>query len=238
MAVTLTIGALMLELLYTPGSPFARAIRILLHELDVDYRGIESDGSLAQRREHAATLQVPALRKGDFQLWESGLIADYLLSHYGARAAEPLQVAASIWRDEHEWEDKLLFETIQTFGTAATTISQMTWTGVSVAGNSHLQRSAERMHGILDWLELQLGPERRGFFGETLSAQDVFLVCHIDFVRARPLGIEVDLDCRPGISELVLTLHARTSLRENPIWWWEPGVIGHEADGTPIFEAH
>lgn len=225
----------MRRLLFTAGSPFARAIRILLEELGLDYEREELTSALADPAE-APTLQVPAFQEGDMRLWGSGLIADYLLSQRGARSIESLGVAGSIWRDGHEWEDKLLFETIQTFGTAATTISQMTWTGIGVAGNAHLQRSAERMDRILNWLEPQLGSEGYGFLGETLSAQDIFLVCHIDFVRARPLGIELDFDHRPGIRKLVQTLNGRTSFRDNPIWWWEPGVIGHKADGTPIFE--
>jgi glutathione S-transferase len=127
----------MLTLEYTAGSPYARAIRILLHELDLEYVG--SEPRLAptptQLGANTPTMQVPTLRDGDVVLWESGTVAEYLLSKYSTRVEEEHRLASEIWRPEHEWEDKLLFSTVQTFGAAVTTISQLTWTGVTIREN-------------------------------------------------------------------------------------------------------
>ncbi|MCO5059883.1 MAG: glutathione S-transferase N-terminal domain-containing protein [Rhizobiaceae bacterium] len=50
---------------FTAGSPFARAIRILLDELGLEYRRIELGlAPSADRRTDFPTLQVPALRDG------------------------------------------------------------------------------------------------------------------------------------------------------------------------------
>ena len=74
-------------LLFTTGSPFARAIRIILDELNVKYEKREelTTPSVAQRAAASPTLQVPTYWDGDLRLWESGLIAEYLLHTYQKR---------------------------------------------------------------------------------------------------------------------------------------------------------
>ncbi|TGR36099.1 glutathione S-transferase N-terminal domain-containing protein, partial [Mesorhizobium sp. M8A.F.Ca.ET.198.01.1.1] len=98
--------------------------------------------SAASRAEWTPALQVPTLRDGDLTLWESGVIADYLLATYPQRVGRDPALASSMWRAGSEWQDRLLFASIQTLGTAATTISQMQWSGVGHHGNSHLTRCA------------------------------------------------------------------------------------------------
>ena len=228
----------MRRLLFTTGSPFARAIRIILDEIGLEYERLEetTTPSAADRAAATPTLQVPTFRDGDLVLWESGTIAEYLLATYPRRPAGDPPLARQAFRSEALWQDKLTFSTIQTFGTAATTISQMTWTGVPVAGNTHLERSAERLAHILGWLEARLGEGVPGFMPGCVSIQDIFLAAHVRFVQARPLGIELELDRYEKVSRLLRRLDERASFRANPIWWWEPGVIGYEGDGTPIFD--
>lgn len=67
--------------------------------------------------------------------------------------------------------------------------------------------------------------------------QDIFLASHIRFVQARPLGIELNLSSFANISRLLDGLDERQSFVAEPIWWWEPGIIGYQADGTPIHQA-
>lgn len=121
----------MLHLLYTTGSPFARAVRIVLDEIGLDYERHEE--SVAPRAWQLAppTLQVPTFWDGDLKLWESGTIVEYLLSTFTQRPAVEPPLANQAFRVDALWRDKLVFSTIQTFGTAATTISQMKWTGVA-----------------------------------------------------------------------------------------------------------
>jgi len=227
----------MRALAYSPGSPFARAVRIVLHELELAFEPRELTAAPAERQGEAETptLQVPVLLDGSLSLWESGTICEYLLAAYAGRqhAAPPL--ADGAYREESKWEDKLLLSTVQTFGTAATTISQLTWTGVTVRDNAHLQRCAQRMEHILAWLEVRLPKTGEGFMPGRLSLQDIFLACHIRFVQARPLDVDLALSRFANIERLLNGLDERASFQAHPIWWWDPGVTGYEADGTPVY---
>lgn len=227
----------MRSLTFSTGSPFARAIRIILHELELHYVGeqLETAPTADQLGTATPTMQVPTLRDGDMTLWESGTIAEYLLTRYAERPAIDSPLASRPWRESHLWQDKLVFSTIQTFGAAATTVSQLTWTGVRVDNNAHLQRCAARMTHILDWLEDRIAPGDTGFFPGCLSIHDIFLTCHIRFVQARPLGLKPLLSRLRGVSRLVDQLDERPSFQANPVWWWDPDVIGYSTNGTPVY---
>jgi glutathione S-transferase len=227
----------MRALLFTTGSPFARAVRIILDELGLDYEKREeiTTPSAAQRAAATPTLQVPTFWDGDLTLWESGTIVEYLLSNYPQRPAGNPPLAKHAYRPDAQWKDKLTFSTIQTFGNAATIISQMKWTGVAIDDNAHLQRSAEKLSHILGWLDNQLDDTKSGFLPECVSMQDIFLAAHVRFVQARPLGIELGLDQYEKVASLIDRLDERTSFKANPIWWWEPGVVGYKPGGIPIF---
>ena len=233
-------GVDMRKLLFSTGSPFARAVRIVLHELGLEYEKQELLAKalpIAEMAESTPTLQVPTFWDGDLTLWESGTIIEYLLSTYDQPSdnASIPTLARVAFRDETKWRDKLVLSTIQTFGTSATTISQMTWTGVTVDKNAHLARSAERLAYILTWLEDQLTDSENGFLPGYVSVQDIFLASHVRFVAARPIGIDLHLKNFPKISQLLDRLDERQSFKANPVWWWKPGVIGYQLDGTPIF---
>ena len=234
-------GVNMRKLLFSTGSPFARAVRIVLHELGLEYDKQELLAKalpIAEMAEATPTLQVPTFWDGDLTLWESGMIIEYLLSTYDQPPGDVPALARLAFRDETIWQDKLVLSTIQTFGTAATTISQMTWTGVTVDKNAHLARSAERLNYILQWLEDQLTDAENGFLPGYVSVQDIFLASHVRFVAARPIGIDLHLKNYPKISQLLDRLDERQSFKANPVWWWKPGVIGYQPDGTPIFQAN
>ncbi|RVD60908.1 glutathione S-transferase family protein [Mesorhizobium sp. M2D.F.Ca.ET.185.01.1.1] len=226
----------MRSLLYTTGSPFARGIRVMLDEIGLEYERREetTTPSAASRAEWTPALQVPTLRDGDLTLWESGVIADYLLATYPQRVGRDPALASSMWRAGSEWQDRLLFASIQTLGTAATTISQMQWSGVGHHGNSHLTRCAERIAHLIGWLEERIDRDGEGFFGQVVSVQDIFLTCHLRFIANRPLDVDTRLAAHPKISALVNRMEDRASFRNNPVLWWEPGITGYEADGTPI----
>jgi glutathione S-transferase len=228
----------MRALSFTSGSPFARAVRIILDEIGLDYERREevTTPSAEQRAAATPTLQVPTFWDGDLTLWESGTIAEYLLSTYPQRSEAEPPLSMHPFRPDALWQDKLIFSTIQTFGTAATTISQMKWTGIAIEGNAHLERSAQRLFHILGWLDGQLADQNSGFQPDCVSLQDIFLAAHVRFVQARPLGIAVDLGEYVKVAALLDRLDDRDSFKANPIWWWEPGVVGYEPDGTPIFD--
>ncbi|TNE34501.1 MAG: glutathione S-transferase family protein [Alphaproteobacteria bacterium] len=228
----------MRSLFYTLGSPFARAIRVLLHELELDY-GKEEELTTPTVEERAAvtpTLQVPTLRDKGTTLWESGLIADYLLSSYPAPERGDPPLAPHLARPESAWEDRLILATAQTLGSAATIISQMRWAGVAWSDNDYLTRCRDRLPHLLGWLEERLPDTGHGFFGAHLSAQDIFLVCHLDFIANRPLDLDPELEKFPKTDALVTRLRTRPSFLDNPILWWDPDVTGYAEDGrTPLY---
>ena len=229
----------MRTLLYTTGSPFARGVRVILDELGLDYEREEeiTTPTVEQRASATPTLQVPTLWDGETTLWESGLIADYLLSKYSERPDVNPPLAASVARPRNEWADRLVLATVQTLGTAATTISQMKWTGITHTDNAFLTRNAERLPYLMKWLENYLANEQQGFLEGSVSVQDIFLTCHLSFIANRPIGLDPDLDRYPKVKAMVTRMEERASFRENPILWWEPGVIGYAVDGkTPLYE--
>lgn len=228
----------MRALLFTTGSPFARAVRIVLDELELDYERREeiTTPSAKERAGSTPTLQVPTFWDGGQTIWESGTIVEYLLSTYRNRPATKPPLTMQAFRPDNEWQDKLTFSTIQTFGNAATIISQMKWSGVDATNNAHMKRSAEKFAHILGWLEGQLDDASGGFQPDCVSIQDIFLAAHVRFVQNRPLGIDLVLGQYPKLEKLLDRLDVRHSFKANPIWWWEPGVVGYLPDGTPIFQ--
>lgn len=229
----------MRALLFTTGSPFARAARIVLDELGLDYERREeiTTPSAEERATATPTLQVPTLWDAGQTLWESGTIVEYLLATYPDRPPKELPLATHAFRPAHEWQDKLVFSTVQTFGNAATTISQMKWSGVNFEDNTHLKRSAEKLSHILGWLEEQVQTAAGGFLPDCMSMQDIFIAVHVRFVQARPLDVDLELSNYPKLEALLDRLDERSSFKENPVWWWEPSVIGYQPDGTPIFNS-
>lgn len=226
-------------LVFTTGSPFARVVRITLDELNLPYEKREeiTTPSIEERSKVSPTLQVPTLWDGEVKLWGSDLIVEYLLHTYLSSDNDSQPIYGLIARPDEFWEDKLLLATIQTLGTAATIISQMKWGGVSIDDSDYLKRSADRFPYLMAWLEKQIDREGDGFIPGFISAQDLFLVCHLDFITNRPLGLDPKINNYPRISALCENLKQRKAFQSNPILWWEPGVVGYDSDGvTPIYK--
>lgn len=117
-----------------------------------------------------------------------------------------------------------------------TTISQLTWTGVRIGGNAHLDRSAERLSSLLVWLEAQVPDDRSGFIPGALAVQDIFFASGIRFAEARPIGVEFAWSQYPRLGALIARLDQRPSFKANPIWWWDPDVVGYGPGGLPLYE--
>lgn len=214
----------MRALLYTPGSPFARAVRVVLQELGLDYeRRLQTGRETAEDRARSTpTLQVPTYWDGDRVLWDSEVICDYLLATYPRVDDRDPPLAQGLWRPDHRWEDLSVLGTIRNLGVAVTTVSQLTWTSVTPGRNAHAARCADRVPHILGWLEGRLVGD--GFLPGSLSLQDIFLACLLRFVQARPLGLDPQLASLPRIDGLLRRLDERESFVANPIEWWEPGM--------------
>jgi len=224
----------MRKLIFTTGSPFARAVRIVLDEKGLDWERQEeiTTPSVEARAKTSPTLQVPTLIDGDLRLWDSHVILDYLTTAYPSRdvPGTPHRYADQFVRPDHEWADKLALATLQTLGVATTVVSQLQWAGVKHEDNAYVGRCAARIQHVLDWCEAQLASNDEGFVPGVLSAQDVLLAVMIMFMENRPLRLKWRSPERRKMAALRERLLSRPSFLQNPILWWEPGVVGY--DGT------
>ncbi|RYE30676.1 MAG: glutathione S-transferase [Hyphomicrobiales bacterium] len=215
----------MRKLYMTAGSPFARAVRIVLVEKGLDFERIVSP-SLCERADATPTLQVPTLIDDDVRLWDSAVILEYLMSTYpnASQSYEASAFATDYVRSGHQLRDKLVHATVQTFGVSTTTISQCHWTGMMHADNAHLTRCALRNQHLLDWFENELIDEHNGFVAGLDSVQDMLLVCICQFIERRPLNLTWDAPRRPKMRALADRLSRRPSFDAEPALWWEPGM--------------
>ncbi|KJK25901.1 glutathione S-transferase [Burkholderiaceae bacterium 16] len=218
----------MRKLFFTTGSPFARAVRIVLVEKGLDFEREETftTPSVEERARITPTLQVPALIDGKLTLWDSAVILDYLMSAYPVAAApEGMQpLAAGYVRSGEEWHDKLVLATLQTLGVSTTTVSQLQWSGIRHEENSHAARCAIRNQHLFDWFEAQLIGTADGFVPGVVSAQDILLACICQFIETRPLRLSWRAPDRPKLASLIARMEQRPSFQEEAALWWEPGV--------------
>ena len=124
----------MRKLFFTTGSPFARAVRIVLAEKKLSFEREETytTPSVEERAKVAPTLQVPTLIDGDLKLWDSMVIIEYLMANYAnpiALADQP-PLSVDYVRPQHIWRDKLVLATLQTLGASTAIVSQLQWSGV------------------------------------------------------------------------------------------------------------
>lgn len=218
----------MRKLYFTTGSPFARAVRIVLVEKGLSFERDETytTPSVEERARVTPTLQVPTLMDGDLKLWDSAVILEYLMATYPNPPAphghQPF--ATKYVRPDHLWRDKLVHATLQTFGISTATVSQLQWSGVRHEDNGHGNRCAARNQHLLDWFEAELVSAKEGFVPGVVSVQDVLLGVWCEFIERRPLRLTWRGSHRPKIEALVDRLHRRPSFQQEPALWWEPGV--------------
>jgi glutathione S-transferase len=221
-------GYSMRKLFFTTGSPFARAVRIVMAEKGLSFERDETytTPSVEERAATTPTLQVPTLIDGDLKLWDSAVIIEYLIATYpnGPAPDGHKPFTSEHVRSDHLWRDKLTHATLQTFGVSTATVSQLQWSGIRHEDNSHGTRSAIRNQHLLDWFEGELASAEDGFVPGVISTQDVLLACWCQFIERRPLRLTWKARHRPKTEALVARLEVRPSFQQEPALWWEPGV--------------
>ena len=149
-----------MKLFFTTGSPFARAVRIVLAEKGLSFLRDETytTPSVEERAKVTPTLQVPTLIDGELKLWDLTVIVEYLMMTYPnpqpPDGTEPF--AVDDVRQERAWQDKIALATLQTFGGSIVTISQLEWGGIRHEDNTFASRCAERVQHLLNWFEGQV----------------------------------------------------------------------------------
>ena len=176
-----------MKLHYTPGSPFARIVRVLLRELALDCREEEIKG-FPPSSDHFAINplgQVPALETPEGVKFPTRIIIDFLMAQ-PRRLTLPL--APGVRREENCWQDDRMLAVLLAMGDALATLKYQEWAGLrpsakNLLGFDPADRHAERVSRTLDWLEAQAG--LTGLFPDVLSVQDITLASFLLWTDAR-----------------------------------------------------
>jgi glutathione S-transferase len=175
------------QLYFSPNSPYARKVRIVLAEKDLAFEAKPIDtNNLPEGYRHLnPNLRVPVLADGERTLFESNVILDYLLRTYPeqpAGAARP-PLAASLTRPERHWDDMLVLVTVETLLDTGLNLFQLTRDGIRPEQASYLRKELARTQTCLDWLETRFTPE--GYAPGQWSIQDLNLVCALTWADFR-----------------------------------------------------
>jgi glutathione S-transferase len=175
------------QLLYSPNSPYARKVRIVLAEKGIPYEAKIVDTN--QPPEHFATLnpnlRVPVFVDGERTLFESNVILDYLLRSFPAKSigGSLPALAASLTRADRHWDDMAVLVTIETLLDTGINLFQFLRTGMKVEQAPYLQKEMSWTQSCLDWLEARMSPE--GYAPGQFSIQDLNLVCALTWAEFR-----------------------------------------------------
>lgn len=199
----------MLKLYFGPRSPFARKVRVVLHEL-----GLEFDSEVITKLPEPEVfgpinpmLTVPMLEHDGEHFFDSNLIIEYLLEHFPVPSPPDAfcPMASEICRvGEEKWRDKKLISVLETLSNSTVGLFMMEqYGGLKRSDVPLLQRQETRIHSCLDWLETVATPE--GFMPGYLSVADISLVCMLGLMD---VGSVTDWRERRSNLEAIEKLHA------------------------------
>ena len=223
------------KLIYIPGSPFARKVRIVLSELQVPHEAVISASypptpeSLGQDN---PTLRVPVFIDGDLALFESDLIVEYLCRSHGASATgDPAFLAMAARSDAEEWIDRKRSAAIASLTDTLVLLSYLAWCGMAeteenLMGFGLRARWHDRVSSTLDWLESEATSE--GFIPGVLSVQDIALVCALDWTDRR---LPFPWRGRPNLEAVVARFADRASFADTQF----ARMAAHLAPAKPRF---
>lgn len=212
----------MLTFYYTMRSPYARKVRILLSELGTPHTPVEikpggmDDGTLfgEDYELQIPTMRVPSIKDGDQIIFESNSVIAYLLQKYPLSEPGVVQppLATSMVRNDHQWQDTMVLETIESMLNSAINITFLKRSGVEIDDVSYLRRERERCHSCLDWLEAHAKPE--GFIPGVFSIADLNLVCALQWFDDRDV---IEWWGRRRLETIVARYQNRPSVKNNPL---------------------
>lgn len=175
------------QLYFSPNSPYARKVRIVLAE-----KGIECEQKAVDLAQHAAEVarlnpnqRIPIFIDGERTLFESNVILDYLLRTFPSAAASAAKppLASSLTRTDRHWDDMLTLITIETMLDTGLNLRNLTLDGVKPEQASYLKKELNRTQTCLDWLEKRATPD--GFVPGQFSVLDLNLVCALEWANFR-----------------------------------------------------
>jgi glutathione S-transferase len=174
------------QLYFSPNSPYARKVRIVLAEKGLEFEPKPMDTSTPPEgfSRLNPNLRVPVLVDGNRTVFESNIVVDYLLRTYpkeGGSAKQPL--APGLTRPDHHWDDVTTLVTIETMLDTGINLFQLSKDGLNPDRASYLKKELSRTQTCLDWLEARAKPE--GFVPGQFSILDLNLVCALQWADFR-----------------------------------------------------
>jgi glutathione S-transferase len=204
---------------YTPGSAFARIIRVILRELQLQCQEIEITVFPPSSDYFAVNPlgQVPALETDEGVLFPTGIIIEFLMD-------QPRSVdtgfANSVRRSQGHWRDDQMLAVILAMGDALGAMKYQGWAGLAPVGENLIgydpaERHLERVSRTLDWLEARA--KNSGFLPGVLSVQDVSLASFILWTEARG---PISWRGRPKLEAIVTNCSERASFQQTKPQPW------------------
>lgn len=168
------------------GSPFARKVRIVLHEKGISYDEVIRPGirPVEELRHLNPGLALPVYQDGGETFFGSDLIIEYLLAAYPEMATSGMPPFANrLTRPEDHWGDRKILEIIETFADTMVNVRHFQSEGMRDDASPYLTRQVARLESCLDWLESRATAE--GFWPGTFSMMDIALISPLHYAETR-----------------------------------------------------
>jgi glutathione S-transferase len=175
------------QLYFSPNSPYARKVRIVLAENGIEcaVKTLDPHQSIEELARLNPNLRIPIFVDGDRTLFESNVIVDYLLRTYPAagKSASKPPLGTSLTRPDRHWDDMQVLITIETMLDTGLNLFQLMKDGLKPEQASYLKKELSRSQTCLDWLERRATAD--GFVPGQFSILDMNLVCALEWVSFR-----------------------------------------------------
>ncbi|MBI1814202.1 MAG: glutathione S-transferase family protein [Deltaproteobacteria bacterium] len=189
-------------------SPYARKVRIALYEKDIPFervRALHGDCNRTDFVDVNPRAEVPALLDGDFALYDSTVICEYIEDRYPAPPLYPHDAQTRA-------KCRLIEDLADTQLDAATYAVAIIELGRSEVHEAMHVAAGRDMQRLYDELERHLGTAP--FFCEAYSLADIAVVPHV--MAATFLGFGLDPARHPGLARWLDRVQERPALlRDN-----------------------
>lgn len=191
-------------------SPFVRKIRIQLAEQNIAYELITQPPfkQPAWYYEISPLGRIPALKDGDFNLADSGVIAQYLQDTYGGAplyGTTPREAARVRWLEKYADYELGALATLTIFRNRV--VKPVMGDTCDETAIQHALNTG--LPPLFDYLEKQLG-DGLYFLGEQFSMADIAVCCQL--INMAHAGELIDEQTWPGLSSLLSRVTARSSV--------------------------
>jgi len=179
------------KLYYSSLSPYARTVRIILSELNLDYLSDQLDKMRPVENISAVNpnLSIPVMQDRGITLFDSGVICEYLFDTYGQRyhsISGTVPLFLQMYRPENKWSDLKILATLETLTETLVSIflfrASIERSGANPNNVDYLTRQTTRVDSILTWLDKQASKE--GFHQGYFTIQDIKLISALGMCTA------------------------------------------------------